>query len=293
MKQKGKIMKNKPSKTGLIMAALATLAILLVACGEATPIMEETAGMEADASVAEIVQDPADQLDSVQESASPVEEVQPVKEEITNKAQTSETEIVPEGENPVETAEKETVLRETTSSVLSNDEIAGLLFMREEEKLAHDVYLTLYELWGQQTFAKIAESEQTHTDTIRRLLDAYGLEDPAAGREVGDFADTDLQALYDQLVVQGSASLDTALRVGAAIEEIDILDLEEQLDRTDKDDIRLVYENLRSGSENHLRAFTSVIEKKGGTYQPDYLSQDAYDLIVSTSSGRGNGYGKN
>jgi hypothetical protein len=206
----------------------------------------------------------------------------------------SEPEIIPETENPVETTEREVDLREIVSGELSDDEIAGLLFMREEEKLAHDVYLALFEQWGQRTFANIAESEQTHTDTVKELLDTYDLEDPAAGREPGDFADPDLQALYDQLVAQGSASLDAALRVGAAIEEIDILDLEEQLALTDKEDIRLVYQNLKSGSENHLRAFTSVIERQGGTtYQPDYLSLEVFEQIVSTSSGQGNRYGRN
>lgn len=189
-------------------------------------------------------------------------------------------------------AVEEIAFSQAAPGVLSDDEIAGLLFMRKEEKLARDVNLTLYEPWGQKTFDKIANSEQTHTDAIKALLDQYGLDDPAAELSVGNFADPDLQALYDQLIAQGSTSLDAALRVGAAIEEIDILDLEEQIDRTEKEDIQLVYENPKSGSENHLRAFTSVIERKGGApYQPDYLNQEAYDLIVSASSGRG--YGRN
>lgn len=285
-------MKNKLRKTSLI---LATLAILLAACGEATPLSEETAIMEAVASDFESVQETVDQPDPVQEELAPTDEdAQPIEEVTTDEASEPEAEIVPETENSMETAEREVGLGEIVAGELSDDEIAGLIFMREEEKLAHDVYLALFEQWGQRTFANIAESEQTHTDTVKGLLDAYDLEDPAAGRGPGDFADPNLQALYDQLVAQGSASLDAALRVGAAIEEIDILDLEEQLALTDKEDIRLVYQNLKSGSENHLRAFTSVIERQGGTtYQPDYLSLEVFEQIVSTSSGQGNRYGKN
>lgn len=285
-------MKNKMRKTSLI---LATLAILLAACGEATPLSEETAIMEAVASDFESVQETVDQPDPVQEELAPTDEdAQPIEEVTTDEASEPEAEIVPETENSMETAEREVGLGEIVAGELSDDEIAGLIFMREEEKLAHDVYLALFEQWGQRTFANIAESEQTHTDTVKGLLDAYDLEDPAAGRGPGDFADPNLQALYDQLVAQGSASLDAALRVGAAIEEIDILDLEEQLALTDKEDIRLVYQNLKSGSENHLRAFTSVIERQGGTtYQPDYLSLEVFEQIVSTSLGQGNRYGKN
>ncbi len=184
-------------------------------------------------------------------------------------------------------------LASITPGVLSQEEIDGLLYMREEEKLARDVYLTLYERWGTPVFNNIARSEQTHTDTVKELLDRYGLPDPAEGQDVGQFSNPDLQALYDQLVAQGSQSEIDALKVGAAIEEIDILDLEERLAQTDKEDIRLVYENLMAGSRNHLRAFVSVLEMRGESYAPQYLDQATYDAIVSSSvePGMGGGIG--
>ena len=101
------------------------------------------------------------------------------------------------------------------ASDLSPEEAAALLFMREEEKLARDVYNTLYEIWGQPTFTNIAASEQAHMDEIKLLLDRYSLADPAL--EPGSFTDPSLQALYDQLVAQGSVSLAEALKVGASI----------------------------------------------------------------------------
>ncbi|MDP2030099.1 MAG: DUF2202 domain-containing protein [Thiobacillus sp.] len=48
-----------------------------------------------------------------------------------------------------------------------------LLFMREEEKLARDVYLTLYETWGLAVFSNIASSEQSHMDALLKLLRTY------------------------------------------------------------------------------------------------------------------------
>ncbi len=175
---------------------------------------------------------------------------------------------------------------------MSDTEAEGLLYMREEEKLARDVYQVLYQKWELTIFQNIASSEQTHMDAVKALLDRYNLSDPAADKAVGEFTNSKLQELYDQLVEEGSKSLESALRVGAAIEEIDILDLEERLAQTDQADIQLVYENLMKGSRNHLRAFTSTLENRTGkAYQPQYLSQDAYNEIIGAPMERG-GHGK-
>lgn len=174
-------------------------------------------------------------------------------------------------------------------ATLSPAEVAGLQFMREEEKLAHDVYVTLYERWDLSVFKSIAASEQKHTDAVAYLLDRYDISDPAAGNELGEFTDAELQALYDELVAQGSQSVADALKVGAAIEEIDILDLQERMAATTSADILRVYKNLLAGSENHLRAFvTNLQAQTGETYAPQYMSQDAYDAIVAAGNGRGN-----
>jgi hypothetical protein len=171
---------------------------------------------------------------------------------------------------------------------LTEVEAEGLIFMREEKKLARDVYLTLYDQWDIPIFQNIARSEQTHTDAIKNLLDTYGLVDPMVNDKIGVFINPDLQALYDQLVAQGSQSLSDALKVGVAIEEIDILDLEKYIAQTDHADIQLVYENLLKGSRNHLRAFVSTFQRQTGeTYQPQYLSQDVYDAIVGSAIERG------
>lgn len=173
------------------------------------------------------------------------------------------------------------------ASDLNDAEKASLLFMREEEKLARDVYNALYAVWGQPTFQNIAASEQAHMDEVKLLLDRYGLTDPAL--DPGKFTDANLQALYDKLVAQGSASLADALKVGAAIEEIDILDLQTRLTQTDNADIQWVYNNLMTGSYNHLKAFTGALtQQTGEVYQPQYLSAYAYQSIIAGSMGNGN-----
>ena len=195
------------------------------------------------------------------------------------------------------TAIEQPVLNDALSQIsvgeLSEAEREGLRYMREEEKLAQDVYLTLYEQWGLPVFQNIAKSEATHTEAVKTLLDRYGVEDPATNQEIGHFTNPTLQALYDQLVADGSQSLADALRVGAAIEEIDILDLEEQITNTDQADIQLVYDNLMKGSRNHLRAFTSTLAKQTGeTYSPQYLDPASYEAIVTNATERGGNGGQ-
>ncbi|MEZ4992275.1 MAG: DUF2202 domain-containing protein [Saprospiraceae bacterium] len=165
---------------------------------------------------------------------------------------------------------------------LTAEEEAGLIFMREEEKLAHDVYIKLYETWGRQVFNNIAASEQTHTEAVLLLLERYNLQDPVGDNGVGVFVNADLQLLYDQLVARGNQSVEEAFRVGAAIEEIDILDLQDQLTNVvDNQDITLIYESLQKGSRNHLRAFVRNMDNIGITYAPEYLSQAEYDVIIA------------
>lgn len=169
------------------------------------------------------------------------------------------------------------------TGALTSTEAEGLAFMREEEKLARDVYLALYEKWKLPIFQNIAQSEQTHMDAVKTLLDRYGIADPAAGKSAGVFTNATLQGLYEQLIKQGSQSLADALRVGAAIEEIDIVDLQKQIAQTDKADIQQVYDNLTRGSRNHLRSFTAQLKNQTGeTYVPQHLTQAEYDTIIKS-----------
>lgn len=163
--------------------------------------------------------------------------------------------------------------------VLTMAEANDLLFMREEEKLARDVYITLYAEWSARVFNNISQSEQQHMDAILSLLDKYGLDDPAL--DPGEFTNTELQELYDNLVADGLQSKLDALMVGALIEEVDMEDIVEAMERTDKSDILAVYGNLLAGSENHLNAFVRNIEAiTGETYVAQWISQEEVDAIL-------------
>ena len=160
--------------------------------------------------------------------------------------------------------------------VLTEAEAADLLFMREEEKLARDVYISMYEEYGLRAFNNISKAEQRHMDAILGLLNTYGLEDPILG--FGEFADPELQELYDTLIAKGLESKLDALMVGALIEEVDMEDIVDAIERTDKTNIQKIYGNLLRGSQYHLRAFVWNIENlTGETYEAQWLTQEEVD----------------
>jgi hypothetical protein len=159
----------------------------------------------------------------------------------------------------------------------------SLAFMREEEKLAHDVYALMDAHWtSTRVFGNIANSEATHTEAVRQLLLRYRLSDSAATSAAGSFQNASLQGLYTQLAASGAVSLIDGLKVGAAIEEIDMLDINTALLGIDNQDIRLVYDNLLKGSRNHLRSFVSNLLNQGVSYVPQYMDPAAYAAIIAS-----------
>ena len=161
---------------------------------------------------------------------------------------------------------------------LSEDEISYLNFVREEEKLARDVYQLMYETYGAKIFTQIAVSEQQHMDTMLKMLDKYGLPDPASA-ESGVFNNGELQALYDFLVNWGDDSYVDGLKVGVLIEETDIDDIGQAILFTQHVDLVTAYERLIEGSKSHLAAFCDTLEKQGVTCDTKVIDQALFDAI--------------
>lgn len=183
------------------------------------------------------------------------------------------------------------LLRDLPYEDLNERQIADLVFIREEEKLARDVYLSMYEEWGLKIFRQIARAEKTHMRAILYHLNKYEIPDPAAGNGVGVFTNPDLQGLYDDLVLLGTLSLGDAFEVGAFIEELDIRDLQRALVSNDlvtaHVDLQMLYQNLLKGSRNHLRAFHKKLTRLGIVYDPQFLTQEEYDEIVYSPKEKG------
>lgn len=197
--------------------------------------------------------------------------------------------------------------RNSTSTTLDATEASHLTFMREEEKLARDVYLTFANMYPEQSvFSNIAtKSEQTHTDTMRDKLEQFGLPDPnpttndlpsSIGLFSGDEWGWYFTQKFYELVAKGSNSELDALYVGALIEELDMHDIADcptvmvdagyndpcGLGYTDESVIQTSYSSLIDGSESHLRAYVGKIEAVigEGNYQAQYLTQEEVDAIL-------------
>ena len=52
---------------------------------------------------------------------------------------------------------------------LTDQEKEDLLFIREDEKLARDIYNIMFAKWGTPIFDRIAISEQRHMDAVKRI----------------------------------------------------------------------------------------------------------------------------
>lgn len=140
---------------------------------------------------------------------------------------------------------------------MTEDQKATLLYIYQEEKVARDVYITLGDLYPEEnTFAYIQLSEQRHMDVVEELCIKYNVDISGVDEtDIGVFVLPELQALYNQLIADGSVSLRDALEVGVLIEETDIADLEEAAVGMPSDVVN-VFENIKEGSINHLEAFT-------------------------------------
>jgi hypothetical protein len=155
-------------------------------------------------------------------------------------------------------ARAQTLGRQTVQPAsLTQAEREWILELREEEKLARDVYLTLASRWRMPIFSNIAKSESSHMAAVKNLIVKYALPDPVVDNTVGVFTNPVFADLYEALVAAGSVAVLDAYEVGVAIEEMDIEDLTEALLEVQKADIRTVFGNLLNGSKNHLAAFES------------------------------------
>ena len=187
-----------------------------------------------------------------------------------------------QGASIVNIEQAATELNSLPEEKISVNEERDLIFLREEEKVARDAYLKIFDVNEIDIFMNIADVEQSHTDAVKILLDKYLIADPVTDDTVGLFTNPDLQAIYDDLVSAGSQSLEAAIKVGLEVEELDIKDIRIFRGRADNEDILLVYESLEKDSRNHLRSFWKLLTDKGYCYVPKHLSQEAFYAIVNS-----------
>lgn len=174
---------------------------------------------------------------------------------------------------------------------LTAQDSAELTYMREEEKLARDTYLSLSDYWFARSgnlpvvtvMQNIAQAEQKHMDQVEAKLEQYGLPDPVVDEnQLGGFVNPELAALYSELLTLGQKSPLDALLVGGLIEEVDIQDLKEAIYQTQLADLDGVYDSLMCGSRNHLRAFAAQVAATQGSYVAQVLPQTEVNAIITS-----------
>ena len=178
--------------------------------------------------------------------------------------------------------ETDTALYHQQNTAISLEDQEALLFMLDEEKLARDTYIYLNELWGINQFANIQISEQSHLNAVANLVDAFDID--YAIEPEGEFTNQEIQNLYDEFITDGSLSITLALEVGATIEDLDIVDLQNYINATSNAAIISVFESLQCGSRNHLRSFVSAVENTENTYTPQFLTIEEYELIINDTN---------
>jgi hypothetical protein len=194
------------------------------------------------------------------------------------------------GASSILTGNLQTVLPETV--LTGETELDILLTMKEEEKLARDVYMELNLKWNSPVFSNISAAENTHMNAIIFLLQNYGA-DYTSVLEAGKFTNPAFETLYEDLIAMGSVSIGEAMKVGALIEEMDITDLSQSQENITNESISIVFENLKRGSRNHLRAFNRQLNFLDLSYSPIYLSVDEYNQIINSPTEAGRKYQMN
>jgi hypothetical protein len=174
---------------------------------------------------------------------------------------------------------------------LNGAERDALILMREEEKMARDVYSYLYEKWNHRVFKNIGNAEERHMQTMLCLTDRYGIPDPVGDNVPGEFVNQQLAELYTELTTKGTASLTAAMEVGAIIEDLDIADLIQLTNggSVDNADLLAAFGELTKGSRNHMRAFVKQLTILGSSYVPQFITEEYYTNIISTDQERGDG----
>ena len=167
------------------------------------------------------------------------------------------------------------------TTLISEEDEQALLFMLEEEKLARDTYQFLNDYWDMVQFENIMQSEQSHMNAVETLLKAYRI--PYEILENGKFNNEDLQTWYNKFVEEGVVDEVAALTIGATIEDLDIVDLDDHIQATSNTYIIEVFSSLQCGSRNHLRSFVQSIENLGSAYEPQFLAQETYDAVLEGS----------
>ena len=170
---------------------------------------------------------------------------------------------------------------------LTPNEIQWLIYIREEEKMARDLYIGMYNSWGLSIFKSISEEEQEHINAMLELFKMYSIVDPLAGDVPRNYTNQHIANLHTSLLTQGMQSNKDGLKACALQEEISMQDLDLAMKSTQQQAINKVYSELQRDSINHLRSFIHSLEIFGERYMAVKIPQQTVDAIILDKMDRG------
>ena len=171
---------------------------------------------------------------------------------------------------------------------LTADEIEFIYAVREDEKVARDLYFSFFGTFGLKPFENIGKAEDNHIKATEKLFDYYEIDYPALS-ENGKFENAIRQKLFDSLLLKGTPELE-AFKVMAMLEESNIVEYGEVLKTIANPNIKIVIENLARASANHFKAAIRQITALGGTYTPAIMTQEQYEAVIATGFEQGKRY---
>lgn len=174
---------------------------------------------------------------------------------------------------------------------LTADEIEFLFAMREDEKVAIDLYTAFATQYPTATqFSRIAAAEATHIAVAETVLGYYEVTYPALGA-AGVFADAERQAQYQELLAKAT-TLQAAFEAMATLEEENIAAYKAVEANITNANLKLIVSNMIKASSNHLKAAVRQLTALGVTYTPAYLDQATFYNIINSAFTQGNKYGQ-
>ncbi|NTV17903.1 MAG: DUF2202 domain-containing protein [Bacteroidales bacterium] len=171
---------------------------------------------------------------------------------------------------------------------LTADEIEFIYAVREDEKVARDLYFSFFGTFGLKPFENIGKAEDNHIKATEKLFDYYEIDYPALS-ENGKFENAIRQKLFDSLLLKGTPELE-AFKVMAMLEESNIVEYGEVLKTIANPNIKIVIENLARASANHFKAAIRQITALGGTYTPALMTQEQYKAVIAIGFEKGKRY---
>ena len=171
----------------------------------------------------------------------------------------------------------------------------SLEYMYEEERLAKEVYLSIYQKQPVRQLYRIATNSETrHISAVEALARKYGVR--LYPQRVGVYRNPHIQSLFNSLYAKGVRSQKDALEVGCMVEVTDVEDLNRYIataQRAGASDVVQTYEFLRRGSYNHYWAFDRGLKSLGVSNGCCALgSKYCHPEYPQNQRGRGRGRGR-